>query len=164
MGNPRWWSKLKFRGHHIEFTTYGLVDRHHNQYIDIAVEISFLSGLQAEILILLVWRPPYWIFHFRFGRTSFILVPLDCLTPKTWEVSKWLEFRFYLPYRSWDLGEGNHPPRHFGFSFVNSRGITILGKYFRPNLLKKGYPRGKGRGNHPLCNPWVNCPGKGILG
>jgi len=35
--------------------------------VGLAVEISFLSHLEAEIKVFPVWRPPYWIFHFRFG-------------------------------------------------------------------------------------------------
>ena len=57
----------------------GLLDL---ENVGLAVEISFLSHLQAEIKVFPVWRPPSWIFHFRFGCNIFSSVPLDSLTSK----------------------------------------------------------------------------------
>ena len=51
--------------------------------IGIAVVISFLCGLQADILVLPVWRTPFRISYFRLGFTTILIVPFDCLTSKT---------------------------------------------------------------------------------
>ena len=48
----------------------------------IAVGILFLSHLEAEIYVFPFWRPPYSIYHIRFGRTVFALIPFDCSTSK----------------------------------------------------------------------------------
>ena len=50
----------------------GLLDL---ENVDLAVEI--LSHPQAEIKVFPVWRPPSWIFHFRFGCKIFFSVSLD---------------------------------------------------------------------------------------
>jgi len=54
--------------------------------IDKCVRISFLSHLQAEVCVFPVYRPPYWISYFRFGRTTLPLISLDSLTPKNMEI------------------------------------------------------------------------------
>lgn len=41
--------------------------------VGVVAEVLFLSYLQAEIQVVLVWRPPSWIFHFWFGCTIFPL-------------------------------------------------------------------------------------------
>jgi len=42
-----------------------------------SVENVFLARLQAYILIVPLYRPPSWIFHFRLHLTVFPLVPLE---------------------------------------------------------------------------------------
>jgi len=54
------------------------------------VTISLLSFLQAEIRVLLVWRPPHPSSHFSFGRTAFPLILMDSLIPKRPELCSYL--------------------------------------------------------------------------
>ena len=49
--------------HSILISPIGLLDL---ENVGLAVEISFLSHLQAEILMVPVRRPPFWILHCRF--------------------------------------------------------------------------------------------------
>ena len=62
----------------------GLLDPHYTSLVAVAVGISYLSSLGAELLTFKVLRPPSWIIHFRFGCTVSALVPWECWTPKTW--------------------------------------------------------------------------------
>ena len=54
----------------------GLLDP---ENVGLAVEISFLSHLQAEIKVVPVWRPQSWMFHFRYSilRSSLGLLYLE---------------------------------------------------------------------------------------
>ena len=60
--------------HSIDSSFIGLLGL---ENIGVAVGISFLSLLGAEIKVLPVLRPPYWISHFRLQRTVFTVAPLD---------------------------------------------------------------------------------------
>jgi hypothetical protein len=45
--------------------TSSLIELGYHKNMAIAVGISSLSGLRADILLFPVWRPPFWISHFR---------------------------------------------------------------------------------------------------
>ena len=62
----------------------GWLDPQYISLVAVAVRISYLSSLGAELLTFKVLGPPSWIIHFRFGCTVSALVPLECWTQKTW--------------------------------------------------------------------------------
>ena len=53
------------------------------------------------------WRLYGWISDFRFGQTTFLILPLSCRTPKT--QGQPLKFRSYLFYKLRSQGGGIHP-------------------------------------------------------
>ena len=57
----------------------GLLVPHHLSLVALAVGISYLSSLGAELLAFTVVWAPSWIIHFRFGCTVAALIPLECL-------------------------------------------------------------------------------------
>ena len=65
---PSWIFPLSVWSYSILMSPNGELDP---ENIGIAVGISLISRLGAEIHALEVWRPPSWIFHIRFGRTVF---------------------------------------------------------------------------------------------
>ena len=83
---------LKFGGRHLGFFYFrfglpsfpigfsGLLDSHYTSLVAVAVGLSYLSSLGAELLAFKVLRPPSWIIHFRFGCT--ITIPIGMLDPK----------------------------------------------------------------------------------
>jgi hypothetical protein len=52
--------------------------------IGVVVGISTLCSLQAELLLVSVWRLPSWISHFRLRLTVMDIGPSNCATSKTW--------------------------------------------------------------------------------
>ena len=81
---PSWIFPLPVWSPSLPIGSSGLLDPHHTSLVTVAVGISYLSGLGAELLTFKVLRPPSWIIHFRFGCTVSALVPLECWTAKTW--------------------------------------------------------------------------------
>ena len=81
---PSWIFPLTVRSHSLLIGSSGLLDPHYTILVAVAVGISYLSSLGAELLAFKVLRPPSWIIHCRFGCTVSALVPLECWTPKTW--------------------------------------------------------------------------------
>ena len=61
----------------------GLLDPQYTILVAVAIGISYLSSLGAELLTFKVLRPPSWIIHFRFGCTS----PIGILDPKNMGVA-----------------------------------------------------------------------------
>ena len=72
---PSWIFLLSVRSHSLLICPNGKLDL---ENIGIAVGISLVSCLRAEIHAFEVKRPPSWITHFRFGCTVSELVPLEC--------------------------------------------------------------------------------------
>ena len=52
--------------------------------VGLAVGISFLSHLQAEMKVFPVWRTPYWIFHIRLSPILVQLMLLAFLSQNSW--------------------------------------------------------------------------------
>jgi len=92
-----------------------------------------LSCLQVEIYVFPDWMPPSWISDFQLRRTVLPIVPLDSLPPKTWG-SRWN----FVPIMSmsWDLGGGNHPPRHFTCFYTDTLAINIFFKFLHRQMRK----------------------------
>ena len=78
---PSWIFPLPVWSHSLLVCPNGKLDP---ENIGIAVGISLISCLEAEIHAFDVLRPPFWITHFQFGCTVSELVPLECWTQKTW--------------------------------------------------------------------------------
>ena len=77
---PSWIFTIPVRSHSLLVCPNGKLDP---ENIGIAVGISLIYCLEAEIHVFDVLRPPFWITHFRFGCTVSELVPLKCWTQKT---------------------------------------------------------------------------------
>ena len=80
---PSWIFPLLVWSPSLSISSSGLLDPQYTSLVAVAVRISYLSSLGAELLAFKVLRPPSWIIHFRFGCTVSALVPLECWTPKT---------------------------------------------------------------------------------
>ena len=65
---PSWNFPLPVQSHSLLVSLIGKLDP---ENIGMAVGISLISCLGAEIHAFEVWRPPSWILHLRFGRTVF---------------------------------------------------------------------------------------------
>ena len=82
---------LKVIGRNLGFLDFRF-DQHEFQFLEpqylavvvVAVGISYISSLGAELFALEVFRQPSWFIHFRLGCTVSELVPLECSIPKTW--------------------------------------------------------------------------------
>ena len=94
---PSWILPLPVRSHCLPISSSGLLDFYYISLVAVAVGISYLTGLGAELFAFKVVWPPSWMIHFRFGCTVSALVSLECWTPKTWV--KPSEFRCYLVYK-----------------------------------------------------------------
>ena len=80
---PSWIFTLPAWSPSLPIGTSGLLDPYYTSLVAVAVGISYLFGLGAELLAFKVLRPPSWIIHFWFGCTVSALVPLECWTSKT---------------------------------------------------------------------------------
>ena len=78
---PSWIFPLPVWSHSFLVSLTGELDP---ENIGIAVGVSLISCLEAEIHAIEVFKPPSWITHFRFGCTVSELVSLECWTPKIW--------------------------------------------------------------------------------
>ena len=94
---PSWIFPLPVWSDSLSIGSSGLLDPQYTSLVAIAVGISYLFSLGAELLTIKVLWPPSWIIHFRFGCTVSALVTLECWSPKTWVEP--LEFRCYLVYK-----------------------------------------------------------------
>ena len=81
---PSWSFPLPVQSHSLLISFSGWLDPQYISLVAVAVGISYLSSLGAELLAFKVLRLPSMIIHFRFGCTVSGLVPLECWTPKTW--------------------------------------------------------------------------------
>ena len=84
---PSWLFPLPVWSPSLPIGSSGLLDSHYTSLVAVAVGISYLSSLEAELLTFKVLRLPSWIIHFRFGCTVYALVPLECWTPKNMGVA-----------------------------------------------------------------------------
>ena len=80
---PSWIFLLPVWSHSLPIGSSGWLDPQYICLVAVAVGISYLSSLGAELSIFKVLMPPSWIIHFRFDCTVSALVPLECWTPKT---------------------------------------------------------------------------------
>ena len=79
---PSWIVPLPVWSPSLPIGSSGLLNPHYTSLVAVAVGLSYLSSLGAELLTFKVLRPPSWSIPFRFGCTVSALVPLECWTPK----------------------------------------------------------------------------------
>ena len=78
MRPPSWIFTFPVCLHSLLIGSSGLLDPQYISSVAVAVGLSYLSSLGAEVLVFKVLRPPFWSIHFRFGFTVSAIVPLDC--------------------------------------------------------------------------------------
>ena len=106
-----WIFLLQVRSHSLPISSSGLLEPQYISVVAVAVGISYLSYLGAELFAFKVLRLPSWVIHFRFGCTVSVLVPLECWTPK-------------------------HGCSRWNFVAILSTSWDILGGIFTPPLVK----------------------------
>ena len=68
-----------------------------SENLDRASDITFLFHLEADLLELPAWRPPYWISDFRLHRTISAMAPFSFRAQNPWIEP--LRSRFYLVWK-----------------------------------------------------------------